>query len=493
MKSRIAATLLSVIFALMLTSTTSAQQPENKIDDIPGVSGIAASYNLDDGNFVVLVGLRNGKLDEIFYKVPTSGPDAPPAQHGRSTIGRFNGIRFVAGFYAQDDHNRIAIVATKNGDIHEIFYHPDKGRGESVIAHFDDIVGLAGFYNIDDKNRVVLVATGNGQVHEIFYNSKTGKGEHVLATYPAIRTISGHFDQLSKYRVLLAVTQDGALHGFLYRPGYNQRTFNMQYPTGSRGNQIISLSSNTWTTTIVTNDGLLQRCTNNFRDGGNGVGCWSSYNIDHIRSAAMSPDGPDGHYNIVYTTDDRRINASNLGGPARLITSNEVLHKFVPAAPVLPPPAPKITLFKATPTDYISIGSSTSLVWNISNCSSECAIVLEAHNGLGYSNLEFKWNGLPVSGNRQVTPTQTNTRYTLTATGSGYDSKSVDVAWAQGQQCTNCSFYYFRMTSATSVTPCFTLAIYAKDASTAKAMAESQNGGFTATAISQQEYLNGCN
>jgi hypothetical protein len=53
--------------------------------------------------------------------------------------------------------------------------------------------------------------------------------------------------------------------------------------------------------------------------------------------------------------------------------------------------------------------------------------------------------------------------------------------------------FYFKMTNNQSAgAQCFTLAIYALDEKTGKQMAEAQNGGFTAMAISYSEYVHGC-
>jgi hypothetical protein len=48
------------------------------------------------------------------------------------------------------------------------------------------------------------------------------------------------------------------------------------------------------------------------------------------------------------------------------------------------------------------------------------------------------------------------------------------------------------MTCQGCINPCFTLAIYAPDAQTAKALAENQNGGYTATQIDQTQFLTAC-
>lgn len=54
-------------------------------------------------------------------------------------------------------------------------------------------------------------------------------------------------------------------------------------------------------------------------------------------------------------------------------------------------------------------------------------------------------------------------------------------------------WFYFKMENSQSeILPCFTIAQYAKDAATAKAIAEALNGGYTATPIDYGAYLAGC-
>src|SRR5512140_516094 len=112
--------LLSVGFA----GTLRAEQPANNVlGHYDGIVGLAASYNIDDGYRVVLVATRNGDVREIFYKATRS---TMPASKGESVIAHFEGIVGIAGFYNEDDNTRIAIVATRDGNVWEVFYHPQR-------------------------------------------------------------------------------------------------------------------------------------------------------------------------------------------------------------------------------------------------------------------------------------------------------------------------------------------------------------------------------
>ena len=97
----------------------------------------------------------------------------------------------IAGFYTGDDHYRIVVVATADGNITEIFYRSDVGVHitRPPLAQFPGVVSIAGFYTADDQYRHVIVATGDGNITEVFYRSDVGV--HItqppLAHYERVR------------------------------------------------------------------------------------------------------------------------------------------------------------------------------------------------------------------------------------------------------------------------------------------------------------------
>jgi len=481
--------LIALLF-LILTQTAVAQQPANTIATFGPVRAVSASYNGDDGYYVVLVGNADGKLEEIFYKAPSN---QVPTQVGRSVLATFEDIVSVAGFYAADDHNRIAIVATRNGDIHEVFYHPARGRGQSVIGHFDGIVGIAAFYNEDDKFRVVLVATQDGNIQEIFYHPGRGRGEGVLATYPGVIAISGHFDVLNQHRTVLVATNDGTLHSLQYRPGKPRIARETSYITGRTTTRVVSLASNTWATMVVTSDQTLRRCANNLSAPKFAVSCSADNNIDGLRLVSLSPKRDDP--NLVYTTASAGQRGDRLAGGIGFVPARHELHRFIFAEPPPPAPTPRIATFKADPSDYFNAGGSTTLRWQIDTCQPTCEVTLTARHGFNYADIAFQKAGLGTTGSLPVTPVQQHTQYTLSAkSAAGSDQKNVDVAlYYPSPPCAQCGVHFFRMTRTSGVTPCFTLAIYGPDPVAAKALAEAQNGGYAAEAITEQEYYDGCN
>lgn len=157
--------------------------------------------------------------------------------------------------------------------------------------------------------------------------------------------------------------------------------------------------------------------------------------------------------------------------------------------------APSIVSFKATP-DYINIGSASKLSWQIHGCNAYCQVRVEGRDGNGFNDLVESHPNRSAFGTLDVHPTRsTQTRYTLTAENpqsSIATPKTVTVQLAPPTTPPVGHIFFFKMTRVGGVTPCFTLAIYAPDASTAKVWAELQNGGYEANAITETQYLAGC-
>ncbi len=137
-------------------------------------------------------------------------PRPQPASHISAGVG---------GFYTDDDQYRHAIVATTNGDVHEIFYSPAIGIHDSVIAHYNDrVVGVAGFYTPDDKNRHAIVATANSEIHEIYYNPQIGIHDSVIARHSNVVSVAGFFTPDDNNRHAIVTTSDGTVYEVYYNP-----------------------------------------------------------------------------------------------------------------------------------------------------------------------------------------------------------------------------------------------------------------------------------
>jgi len=172
--------------------------------------------------------------------------------------------------------------------------------------------------------------------------------------------------------------------------------------------------------------------------------------------------------------------ATNFNG---MTTTLHVFYEVTPAPPT-------IESFDAAPNNgYVNVGSSAILSWKVS-CFHHCNYSLQGEDGL---NKVLNLPNVSSIGSLSVKPAW-NTKYTLTATNDvGSVSKDKWVTLYNGGQGQPAeSVFYFKMTWQGGVNPCFTLAIYAPDAQTAKALAENENGGYTATQIDQTQFLTAC-
>ena len=151
------------------------------------------------------------------------------------------------------------------------------------------------------------------------------------------------------------------------------------------------------------------------------------------------------------------------------------------------PAPPTIVSFGAAPNGgYINVGSSATLSWTIA-CAHNCSYRLQGHDGL--NNLVLDMPKIFTIETVAVKPTW-DTKYTLTATNNVASvSKDIWVKLYGGGQPPG-SVFYFKMTCQAQgcVTPCFGIAVAAPDLPTAKAIAENQNGGYTATEIDAGQF-----
>ena len=150
----------------------------------------------------------------------------------------------------------------------------------------------------------------------------------------------------------------------------------------------------------------------------------------------------------------------------------------------------------APDTLYVPVGTKVQLAWNVSNCTTNCSVVLQSFGGLNYGQKQFERGNLAASAGTSVTPSETMTKYTLKATSvNGSDTKSVIVQLSpQATTCSTCAWFWFKVVEpSSSARACYTTAIWAKDEASAKAIAQSQAINYTVSSISYQEYVDGCN
>src|SRR5215475_13584742 len=147
-----------------------------------------------------------------------------------------------------------------------------------------------------------------------------------------------------------------------------------------------------------------------------------------------------------------------------------------------PPSTPSVKITLTATPDYIPVGGSTSLNWQVSNCGYSCTLTLEGRNGLNYNTVFLNAKLTALSGSQSFPPADTFTKYTLTATSSGGINKAEKIIQLYGTGspgCPNCSLFYFSMKPPSSIFSCSNIAVLAPNQDAAKKQAEAEWVGWT--------------
>jgi hypothetical protein len=163
-------------------------------------------------------------------------------------------------------------------------------------------------------------------------------------------------------------------------------------------------------------------------------------------------------------------------------------------APVYAPPSQAGITFTAAPNNgYINVGQAATLTWTVHNCGSNCKAHMEGKVGLNYADVGFEANVLPT-GSMTVHPTSTQTKYTITSSGSGGGaSANLVVTLAPSSAPPNGQTFYFKLTNAQStILPCFADAVIANSQAMAEQLLKNAWGGYAITPITAQEMTSAC-
>ncbi len=144
-------------------------------DDLPvsfaqgSIVAVTAIYNNDQQRYVVVVGTNAGKLHEIFWQATTvgiEGHDDLPVDFGEDSIVA------VSGFYDSNRQRYFVAVATCDGTVYQVYWHPwSVGiEAHSVVANFspNSILSVAAFYSVTDHVDHIVVALSDGEIRELW-------------------------------------------------------------------------------------------------------------------------------------------------------------------------------------------------------------------------------------------------------------------------------------------------------------------------------------
>jgi hypothetical protein len=314
----------------------------------------------------------------------------------------------------------------------------------------------------------VLVAASDGSVRELYYYPQMHAD--MLRTYSGIVDVAGYYDRSNDKRVSTVLTSDNKLHIVAFHNGQQEATYNL-VPGPNVG--VTSVAANAKRTVYSASNGWIHVMGALHQQYG---AFWSS-NDDLAPGIVKVGIGEDDDSDVIYATDD--------GG----------IHVFVPAPAVPPVPPPTITMFTASSNGYVNMGTPVQLSWKVDQCNAPCNISLVGFDGFNYSHVQTpQKTGLANPSSLTVTTTDTQTKFTLSASGSNGNAspQSLVVTLApNSSSCANCMWFYFKLTNPNSESrPCFTQAAWAKDEPTAESQV--RDPAYTVTRTDYDGFINGC-
>lgn len=178
----------------------------------PLLLSLGSYFTPKDGYRHVIVATSDGEVHEIFYN--------PQKGVGNAKLACFCGLRFLTAFYTPDDDFQHPIAATDTNDIFEMFYKPGDFHVTGSLANFPGMIAMSGFYAADDHMRILIVGTGDGAIHEVFYHPSIGVhiSQPALATFPGLTHIAAFYSSDDKFRHVIVATNDGNIAEVWYHP-----------------------------------------------------------------------------------------------------------------------------------------------------------------------------------------------------------------------------------------------------------------------------------
>lgn len=144
-------------------------------DDLPvafpagSIVGVSALYDPDQQRYIVVVALSSGKLHEIFWKATTvgiEGHDELPVSFGA------NSIAAISSFYDNTKQRYVVAVGTKDGKVQQVYWQAFTVgiQAQATVTQLtaNSIRGVAGFYSASDHVEHIVVGQTNGRVLEFW-------------------------------------------------------------------------------------------------------------------------------------------------------------------------------------------------------------------------------------------------------------------------------------------------------------------------------------
>lgn len=202
-------------------------------DQIPGqIHGVAGYYSDNDSTQHVVVAMNDGShggrgtLYEIHWNRNTQ---VTHTVTNTQLLWQFSTIHSLSGFFTSDDKFQHVIVATEDGELHELYFkvpQPQNVRDRSPLLEYTippgPHIGQAGFYTSDDMLRHAIVGGADSFLHEVVWNAQVTPTENILATQfmlQDVAAIAGFFDLWVHSRDVIVAMKGGSVFDVHYSGG----------------------------------------------------------------------------------------------------------------------------------------------------------------------------------------------------------------------------------------------------------------------------------
>ena len=130
------------------------------------VAAIAGFFDLSVHSRDVIVALQGGDVIDVYYSggILAGGPITTDRVTTFSPT-----LKNVAAFVSSDTHYRHVIVLDDRGQVYDYSYTPAQVFGRTPLISLGNVIDIAGYYSAYDQMRHVILATGDGNIHEVDY------------------------------------------------------------------------------------------------------------------------------------------------------------------------------------------------------------------------------------------------------------------------------------------------------------------------------------
>jgi hypothetical protein len=133
---------------------------------LPDVAAIAGFFDLYVHSRDVIVAMQGGDVFDVHYSggIVAGGPITTDRVTTFSPT-----LVNVAAFVSPDTNYRHVIVLEASGQVYDYSYTPEQVFGQTSLISLGNVIDMAGYYSAYDRMRHVILATGDGNIHEVYY------------------------------------------------------------------------------------------------------------------------------------------------------------------------------------------------------------------------------------------------------------------------------------------------------------------------------------